>query len=152
MTPESKHLVQECWERVLPDGGRFADLFIDRLLALDPPLRPLLAEPERTESGRRLVRALTERVRGLGEEWATPAGEPSTFVQAPDDARQERVGQALLWTLERTLEDGFTPEARAAWTEFFAEHGAGIRVAALGETVPPRGLTSARHRFMQAGS
>ncbi|HEX8696954.1 MAG TPA: hypothetical protein VF746_31335 [Longimicrobium sp.] len=150
MTPESKHLVQETWERVLPDGGRFADTFMDRLLALDPPLRSLLAEPDRSEAGRRLVRTLTATVRGLGEEWAPADG--SSPAHLAEEARQARVDQALLWTLEQMLGEGLPPEGRAAWTDFLAAHGAAIRLAVLGETAPPRGLMSARHRFMQAGS
>jgi hypothetical protein len=152
MTPESKHLVQESWERVLPDGGRFVNHFMDRLLALDPTLRSLLAEPERSEAGRRLVRTLTATVRGLGEEWAAPADGPSAPAHPAEEARQARVDQALLWTLEQALGEGLTPEARAAWTDFLAAHGAAVRLAALGETAPPRGFMSGRHRFMQAGS
>lgn len=147
MTPESKHLAQESWERVLPDAGRFADLFIERLLELDPPLRHILAEPDPSEHGRRLVRALTQTVRNLDEEGAVPAG----AAYAGDDARKARVGQALLWALERTLDGGLTDHARTAWTELFAAHGAGLCLAALGETAPLRGLSSWR-RYMQAGS
>jgi nitric oxide dioxygenase len=34
-------------------------------------------------------------------------------------AHYEKVGAALIWTLEQGLGDGFTPETRAAWIETY---------------------------------
>jgi hemoglobin-like flavoprotein len=51
------------------------------------------------------------------------------------DADYDKVADALLWTLEQGLQDKFTPEVKAAWTEAYGalsgvmKEGASLAVA-----------------------
>jgi len=99
--------------------GTAADLFYDRLFALDPSLRPLFKEDMRTQK-KALVAMLAAVVKGLDR-----LDELVPTVQALGrrhagygvrDAHYATVGAALLWTLEQGLGERFTPAAREAWT------------------------------------
>ena len=45
MTPESRQIVQQTWQSVLPIADTAAALFYGRLFELDPSLRPMFATP-----------------------------------------------------------------------------------------------------------
>jgi hemoglobin-like flavoprotein len=50
------------------------------------------------------------------------------------DAHYDKVGEALLWTLEQGLGSAFTPEAREAWTTLYGAVAQIMRKAAAGGT------------------
>lgn len=122
MTPESKQLVKDSWEKVEPIQDVAAALFYGRLFELDPALRHLF-RGDLAEQGRKLMQTLTVVVRGLDRlDQLLPAVEALGRRHAGygvHDGHYETVAQALLWTLERAVGDGFSPAARDAWAQAY---------------------------------
>lgn len=140
MTPESKQLVKDSWAHVEPISEVAAALFYGRLFELDPSLRHLF-RGDMAEQGRKLMQTLTVVVRGLDKlNDLLPAVEllgRRHGTYGVRDAHYETVQQALLWTLERGLGDGFTPAVRDAWTEAYALVAAAMKRASAGSPVSP---------------
>ena len=117
MTPEQVLLVQASFAR-LASGNRVAEVFYERLFALDPSLRRLFSGDPAAQRGKlmaalRVVVAGLDRldeilpaVRGLGRRHARYGAEPEHYAT---------VGEALVWTLEQGLAADFKPAVRGAW-------------------------------------
>jgi hemoglobin-like flavoprotein len=122
MTPESKKLVKDSWEKVEPIQEAAAALFYGRLFELDPALGHLF-RGDMAEQGRKLMQTLTVVVRGLDRlEDLLPAVEAlgrRHCGYGVQDSHYETVAQALLWTLERGLGEAFTPATRDAWAQAY---------------------------------
>lgn len=119
MTPEQIELVQSSWEEVKPISEQAAELFYGRLFELDPSLKPLF-KGDMKEQGKKLMATLNLAVTSLTKlEEILPAvqalGRRHVQYGVPDESYQT-VGEALLWTLEQGLGDGFTEEVKDAWT------------------------------------
>jgi nitric oxide dioxygenase len=119
MTPHQIKLIQDSFAMVAPISEQAAALFYGRLFEIAPEVKPLF-KGDMTEQGRKLMATLAVVVNGLANlESILPAAsalakrhvgygvEPGHYVP---------VGEALLWTLERGLGSGWTPELAAAWT------------------------------------
>jgi nitric oxide dioxygenase len=119
MTPAQVKLIQDSFAKVAPISEQAAALFYGRLFEIAPEVKPLF-KGDMTEQGRKLMATLAVVVNGLANiESILPAAsalakrhvgygvEPGHYVP---------VGEALLWTLERGLGSGWTPELAAAWT------------------------------------
>lgn len=106
----------------MPIADTAAKLFYGRLFELDPELRPLF-KSDITEQGRKLMQMIQLAVRGLNDLPAlVPAVEQLGRRHVDYGVRNkdyETVGTALLWTLEKGLGEGFTPEVREAWTAVY---------------------------------
>ncbi len=119
MTPEQIALVQSSFAAVRPIADVAAALFYDRLFELDPALRRLFHGDMRSQ-GRKLMGMLALAVEQLDQpDELLPAVRflalrHQGYGVAPQ--HYATVGAALLWTLERGLGDGYTPEVRVAWT------------------------------------
>jgi hemoglobin-like flavoprotein len=118
MTPEQVKAIQDSFAKVKPIAEQAAALFYDRLFETAPAVRPLF-RGDMTEQGRKLMATLAIVVNGLNNlESILPAASALAKrhveygVEAADYAP---VGAALLWTLERGLGEGWTPELAAAW-------------------------------------
>lgn len=119
MTPRQIELVQASFARVAPIGDQAAALFYGRLFETEPGMRPLFAHTDLAAQGRKLMAAIGFVVGALRQ--------PEAMLDAVRElGRRHRgygvqehhyaaVGAALLWTLERGLGAGFTPETREAW-------------------------------------
>ncbi len=119
MTPAQVSLVQESFWRVIPIAPDTAAMFYTRLFEIDPSTRPLFAETDMQEQGRKLMETLGVVLIGLTR--------PETVLGTARDlavkhvgygVRAEHyasVGAALIWTLRQSLGTGFTPEVEAAW-------------------------------------
>jgi nitric oxide dioxygenase len=119
MTSEQTRLVQASFARVLALGDQVAVLFYQRLFALDPALRPLFKGDLVGQRGKLLAALrmvvggldrpdeLLPAVRTLGRRHAGYGVVPEHYAT---------VGSALIWTLDHTLGDDFTPAVRQAWT------------------------------------
>jgi hemoglobin-like flavoprotein len=122
MTPQSKQLVKDSWEKVEPVTEVAAALFYGRLFELDPELRHLF-RGDMEEQGRKLMQTLTVVVRGVDRlDALLPAVEALGRRHAGygvRDAHYQTVGQALLWMLERCVGDGFTPAVAQAWAQAY---------------------------------
>ena len=122
MTPEKVALVQESFKSVAPIAETAADIFYDKLFELDPKLRTLFPE-QMGDQKKKLMQMLATAVNNLHQ--------VETIVPAVQDLGRrhvaygitpemyDTVGAALLFTLEKGLGEGWTPEVAEAWTDTY---------------------------------
>lgn len=119
MTETQKSLVQDSWELVVPISETAAELFYARLFELDPELKPMFANADMKEQGKKLMLMITTAVRGLGD-----LGQLLGAIQAMGKRHvgygvkaehYDTVGGALLDTLEKGLGEHWTPDHKEAW-------------------------------------
>jgi nitric oxide dioxygenase len=119
MHPEQIKLIESSFASVLPIAEEAGKLFYERLFVLDPALRPLF-KGDMAEQSRSLMRMIAVAVNGLDHvETIVPALKALGIRHAAYgvvDRDYETVREALLWTLERRLGDGFTPDIAEAWS------------------------------------
>ena len=119
MTPDHVKLVQESFAKVAPISETAAVLFYDRLFDIAPKVRSMFPT-DLTEQRRKLMATLAVVVGGLGNlESVLPAASALAKRHVSYGAKAEHypvVGAALLWTLQKGLGDGWTPEVAEAWT------------------------------------
>jgi len=120
LTFEQKTLVQESWEKVKPISDTAAELFYGKLFELDPELKPMFANSDMKEQGKKLMVMIGTAVKGLDT-----LGELVPAVQKLGERHvgygvkaehYDTVGAALLDTLAKGLGDDFTDKAKEAWT------------------------------------
>jgi nitric oxide dioxygenase len=122
MTPEQVKAIQDSFAKVAPISEQAAELFYGRLFEIAPAVKPLF-RGDMKEQGKKLMGTLAVVVNGLTNlESILPAASALAKrhvgygVTAAD---YTPVGAALLWTLEKGLGDGWTPDLAAAWTEAY---------------------------------
>ena len=119
MTPNQVTLVQESFAKVAPISDTAAMLFYDRLFEVAPQVKTMFPA-DMTEQRKKLMATLAFVVNGLGNlESILPAASALATRHVNYGARKEHypvVGAALLWTLEKGLADGWTPDVANAWT------------------------------------
>jgi hemoglobin-like flavoprotein len=119
MTPDHVKLVQESFAKVAPISETAAALFYDRLFDIAPKVRAMFPT-DLTEQRRKLMAKLAVVVGGLGNlESVLPAASALAKRHVSYGAKAEHypvVGAALLWTLEKGLGEGWTPDVAEAWT------------------------------------
>lgn len=122
MTPEQKVLVRESWAKVVPIKETAAKLFYDRLFEVYPEVKPHF-KGDMAEQGAKLMVMLNTAVMGLDNLEALVAPLKAMGARHQDygvaDQDYDKVGEALLWTLEQGLGDGFTGEVKDAWAEVY---------------------------------
>jgi nitric oxide dioxygenase len=124
MTPRQIELVRQSFARVEPIADLAATIFYDRLLALDPGLRPLFAHTSMEDRRRTLMQTLSVIVANLDRiDPYVPSIEAlgrrhAAYGVKPEDF--ETAGAALLDTLEIGLKPDFPVETRDAWAAAFA--------------------------------
>jgi hemoglobin-like flavoprotein len=123
MTPESIFLVQSSFDKLVPDAELFAATFYARLFELDPRLRGMF-RGDLAEQGRKLMQMLTVVVRGLDR---LPTLLPAVHALGArhagygvTSADYDRVGAALIWTLQRMLGPRCTIGVALAWANAYA--------------------------------
>jgi hemoglobin-like flavoprotein len=113
MTPDQVKLVQQSFTKVAPISETAAVLFYDRLFDIAPKVRAMFPT-DLTEQRRKLMATLAAVVNGLGNlESVLPAASALAKRHVSYGAKPEHypvVGAALLWTLEKGIGDGWTPE------------------------------------------
>ena len=118
---EIKHL-QSTWMQVVTIKTQAAELFYGRLFELDPSVKPLFTK-DMKEQGDQLIATIAkvvnsvdrlDRVTPLLEELAKRHIEYGVTVE-----HYATVGEALLWTLQQGLGDGFTEEVEQAWIKAY---------------------------------
>jgi hemoglobin-like flavoprotein len=118
MTPDQVKLVQQSFAKVAPISDRAAVLFYDRLFEVAPSVKALFPA-DMTEQRKKLMATLAAVVNGLDNlESILPAASALATRHVSYGAKAEHyplVGAALLWTLEKGLGDGWTPEVADAW-------------------------------------
>ena len=119
MTPDQVKLVQESFAKVAPISDQAAVIFYDRLFEVAPQVKAMFPV-DMTEQRKKLMATLAVVVNGLTNlEAVLPAASALAKRHVGYGARPEHypvVGGALLWTLEKGLGEGWTPEVASAWT------------------------------------
>lgn len=122
MTSEQINLVGASFSKLAPVAEEAAVLFYVRLFKLNPSLRPLFTSDIR-EQGGKLMEMIGFAVKGLSRpEQLLPALRSLGARHAHygvEESHYETVGAALLWTLEKALDEDFTPDAREAWSAVY---------------------------------
>lgn len=136
LTEKQKILVQESWTKVVPIADTAAGIFYARLFELDPAVKPMFADADMKEQGRKLMQMIGTAVRGLDT-----LGELVPAVQALGKRHvgygvkaehYDTVGTALLDTLDQGLGDDFTPDTREAWTITYTTLASVMKEASYG--------------------
>jgi len=133
VTPTQKTLVQETFASIAPIADDAAALFYRRLFELDPSLRAMF-RGDMSEQRRKLMNMLGAAVKGLDRlEQLVPVvqdlGRKHTGYGV-EDRHYDTVGAALLWTLEKGLGSGFTPEVKEAWAAVYGLLASTMQTAA----------------------
>jgi hemoglobin-like flavoprotein len=121
-TEKDRDLVRNSFDHVVETAGLAADLFYMRLFEIAPSLRHLFPEDMRDQKRKLLimiamaVQGLHDLDRLLPQLKALGARHPGYGVRTP---HYQAVGDALIWTLERCLGNGFTPDVQQAWTRVY---------------------------------
>jgi len=122
MTPEQKNMVQDSFAKIAPIADQAAALFYGRLFELDPTLKAMFRN-DMTEQGQKLMATLGVAVASLDNlEALIPVLQNlgrGHVAYGVKDAHYATVGEALLWTLEQGLGEGFTPDVKDAWVEVY---------------------------------
>lgn len=122
MNAEQIELVRKTFEKVEPIAQETGDLFYSRLFEIDPGIKPLF-KGDIKKQALMLMTVIGLAIRGLDRpesitESVKPLGarHKGYGVSAPD---YNTFGAALIWALEQSMGDDFTPEVKAAWVEAF---------------------------------
>ena len=119
MTPDQVRLVQQSFSKVVPISDQAATIFYDRLFEAAPQVKAMFPA-DMTEQKKKLMATLSAVVNGLGDLASVlPAASALAKRHVAYGAKPEHypvVGSALLWTLEKGLGSGWTPDVAAAWT------------------------------------
>src|SRR5262245_37510548 len=115
MNNQHVSLVQSSFAQIEPVGNQVADLFYARVFALHPELRPLFPKDMAAQKAKlmamlafiveslMMLDALIPALQQLGERHKVYGVRPEHY---------QPLGTALIWALEQTLGEEFTPEMR----------------------------------------
>ena len=121
MDNEQIRLVQKSFCRLAQVQGA-ATAFYQRLFELDPALRPLF-KGSIEEQGRKLMHVLSAAVHSLHDFDTLLPTVRSLGMRhrgyGIKDRDYDTVGEALMWTLEKSLGADFSAEVRGAWAEMY---------------------------------
>ena len=122
MDPSQIKLVQESFAKVVPIADQAAVMFYNRLFEVAPQVKAMFPA-DLTEQRKKLMAMLAAVVAGLGNlETVLPAASALAKRHVTYGAKAGHypvVGAALMWTLEKGLGDGWTPEVAEAWTDSY---------------------------------
>ena len=119
MSIQQVYLIRKSFAELTRHQHVAALVFYRRLFELDPTLRALF-KGDIEEQSRKLMEmlgmliAMLEQPAGLDIELRAMGARHAGY--GVKDAHYATVGQALLEMLAETLDQGFTPEVREAWT------------------------------------
>jgi len=132
-TDAEKQLVQDTFKLAEPNAAGIAEMFYNRLFELRPELKDLFKEDMQTQ-GEHLMAMLKAAVEGLDDlDAIVPAVEDlgrRHVDYGVKDEDYDTVGEALLWTLEQSFGEDFTPEVKSAWTTVYTLLAAVMQKAA----------------------
>ena len=136
VTPRQITVVKASWHMLTPIANEAAAMFYQRLFELDPTLK-LLFVRDMEQQGRKLMGMIGIAVNSLDRiDEIVPAIQElgrrhiKYGVKYQDYAT---VATALLWTLQQSLKQEFTPEVEAAWTAVYRLLADTMKEAALAE-------------------
>ncbi|WP_203075658.1 globin family protein [Falsiroseomonas ponticola] len=119
MTPSQIDAIETSFRLVAPIAEPAAAIFYQRLFALDPAIKPLFAQTDISEQGRKLMQAIGFVVANLRRPDALLPAVAALGARhrgyGVRPGHYDTVGQALLDTLAEGLGPHFTAEVRDAW-------------------------------------
>ena len=122
MTPEQVQIIKTTFAEVLRIKEKAGLLFYDRLFTIAPETKSLF-KGDMAEQRRKLMDTLALAIgmlRDMPSLVATLEALARRHVKyGVKDEHYDKVGAALLWTLEQGLGPSFTPRAREAWTALY---------------------------------
>jgi hemoglobin-like flavoprotein len=122
LTEAQRWLVQASWEKVEALAPHVAELFYDRLFELDPLLEDRFPA-DLAEQGTELMAAIGLAVARLDDPNSIrPCLEKLSRRHVAYGLRTGHyvtIGDALLWTLEQSLAEDFTPRVKDAWSDAY---------------------------------
>jgi hemoglobin-like flavoprotein len=122
LRPQDIALVRTTFDRTWAVAGDTAEQFYRRLFEIAPHMRPLFPEDMRKQSSRFMAKLAVlvgsiDRPDHLAALTGALARQHVEYgVQA---SHYPMVGAALLWALERSLGEDWTPEVATAWTGLY---------------------------------
>ena len=134
MTREEINLVRTSWVNLTAISDQAADMFYRRLFEVYPEVRPLF-KGEIDEQGEKLMRMIGKAVAALDD--LEPLDRVIKMMGARHsgygvkDEDYEKLRDAMFWTLEQGLGDGFTPATRAAWASVYEDLADMMREGAM---------------------
>ena len=139
MTALSQHqiaLVQSSFAKVVPIAETAAELFYGRLFEVAPDVKPLF-KGDMKGQGRKLMTTLNLVIASLRNlQSIMPAVETLAVKHVAygvEPVHYAKVGEALLWTLEKGLGPDFTRETRDAWAATYGALSGAMIAAAYPE-------------------
>ena len=122
MTPEQVQIIKLTFVQVMSNKDHVGRMFYDRLFAIAPETRPMFKGDIDAQS-RKLMDTLALAIGMLRDMPALVATLQALATRhtayGVRDEHYDKVGEALLWTLEKGLGAAFTPEARTAWAALY---------------------------------
>ncbi len=119
MTPQQVLLVQSSFAKVAPIADTAAALFYDRLFTIAPSVKQMF-KGDMAVQGRKLMTTLAVVVNGLTNlDAILPAASALArrhIGYGVKPSHYASVGEALLWTLEKGLDEAWNAETASAWT------------------------------------
>jgi hemoglobin-like flavoprotein len=139
MTPEQVQIIKLTFAQAMNNKDAVGRLFYERLFTIAPETRALFKSDINAQS-RKLMDTLALAI-GMLRNMPTLVATLEALAQrhvkyGVRDEHYDKVGEALLWTLEQGLGPAFTPQAREAWTALYAAVARIMRKAASGEKRP----------------
>lgn len=124
MSPEAVRLIRVSWHQISTRRELTGVMFYGRLLELEPGLREMFRDTDLHRQRTKFIAMLDLLVRFVDQpdeliREAAQLGRRHATLNL-SSRNYEVVGEALLWTLDRSLGLDFTPATRAAWTELYA--------------------------------
>jgi hemoglobin-like flavoprotein len=136
MTPEQAQIIKLTFAQVMRERDKVGRMFYDRLFSIAPEVKPLF-RGDIAEQSRKLMDTLALAVgmlRDMPTLVITLEGLARRHVgYGVKDEHYDKVGEALLWTLEKGLGDAFTAQVREAWTALYVAVAKIMRDAAKGK-------------------
>ena len=122
MTPEQVQIIKLTFAQATINKEQVGRLFYDRLFAIAPETKPLF-KGDIAEQSRKLMDTLALAI-GMLRDMPTLVTTLEALAKrhvayGVRDEHYDKVGEALLWTLEKGLGAAFTSEAKAAWTVLY---------------------------------
>ena len=141
MTPEQVHLIRKSFAELSRHEHIAALVFYRRLFEIDPNLQRLF-KGDIEEQSKKLLEMLGVLIamleRPLGLELELKAMGLRHAGYGVKDEHYAMVGRALLDMLAETLDRGFTPEVREAWTALYGAVETVMKLGAAEADVPER--------------
>ena len=133
MTPEQVTIIKSNFAQVIGQKEAVGLMFYERLFTIAPEVKPLFRGDLKAQS-RKLMDTLALAIgmlRDMPTLMTTLEGLAKRHVAyGVKDEHYAKVGEALLWTLEKGLGTTFTADAKSAWTALYGAVSDVMRKAA----------------------